>query len=72
MGNVSGGWHNLRELYKLLKKTKTKKGTKPVAIIAKTVKGKGVSFMENDHHWHHGVPKGEQADMAKKELGLHD
>ena len=28
--------------------------TKPTAIIAKTIKGKGVNFMENNNDWHHG------------------
>lgn len=41
---------------------------KPTAIIAKTVKGKGVSFMENQPAWHHKVPTAEQYEQAKKEL----
>jgi len=41
---------------------------RPKALIANTVKGKGVSFMENDPAWHHGVPKGEQVDLARAEL----
>jgi transketolase len=41
---------------------------RPRAIIANTVKGKGVSFMENKASWHHGVPNAEQFATAMKEL----
>ena len=41
---------------------------KPSVIIAKTVKGKGVSFMENQLKWHHGVPNAEQYEQAQEEL----
>lgn len=41
---------------------------KPVCIIAKTVKGKGVSFMENQVGWHGKVPSGEQLTQALEEL----
>lgn len=45
-------------------------GTKPRAIIANTVKGKGVSFMEDDNNWHYRIPTAEQVDAAFRELGL--
>jgi transketolase len=41
---------------------------KPSLIIAHTVKGKGVSFMENQLKWHHGVPSAEQYEAAVHEL----
>jgi transketolase len=41
---------------------------KPSVIIAHTTKGKGVSFMENELKWHHGVPNKEQYEQAQKEL----
>ncbi len=41
---------------------------KPTVIIAETVKGKGVSFMENDILWHYRTPQGEEYDAALKEL----
>ncbi len=41
---------------------------KPSVIIAHTTKGKGVSFMENELKWHHGVPNKEQYEQAIKEL----
>jgi hypothetical protein len=42
---------------------------KPVAIVANTIKGKGVSFMEGDYKWHIGVPTDEQFSQAMTELG---
>lgn len=41
---------------------------KPSVIIAHTIKGKGVSFMENELKWHHGVPSKEQYEQAQQEL----
>jgi transketolase len=41
---------------------------KPSLIIAHTTKGKGVSFMENELKWHHGVPNKEQYEQAQQEL----
>jgi len=45
---------------------------KPSMVIAHTVKGKGVSYMENQLKWHHGVPTQEQYADALKELDLLD
>ena len=41
---------------------------KPTAIICKTIKGKGVSFMENQVDWHGKAPNDEEYEMAVKEL----
>jgi transketolase len=41
---------------------------KPTAIIAHTVKGKGVSFMEDDNNWHYRIPSAEEVLAAKREL----
>ena len=41
---------------------------RPLCVIANTVKGKGVSFMENKASWHHGVPNAEQYGIALEEL----
>lgn len=49
---------------------KAKKAKKPVAIIAKTIKGRGVSFMENIAGWHGKAPDLEQLNLALKELRL--
>lgn len=43
---------------------------KPVAFIAHTVKGKGVSFMEDDNNWHYRAPTAEEVVRARQELGL--
>ncbi len=45
-------------------------GDKPTALIAHTVKGKGVSFMEDDNNWHYRIPTVEQLAAAGKELGI--
>ncbi|MPV51002.1 transketolase [Pseudactinotalea sp. HY160] len=41
---------------------------RPVAVVAHTIKGKGISFMEDDVAWHHKVPSPEQVEAALKEL----
>ena len=43
-------------------------GEKPHAVIAHTIKGKGISFMENKTEWHHTIPTIEQGEMAMVEL----
>lgn len=43
---------------------------RPTAIIAHTVKGKGVSFMEDDNNWHYRIPSAEEVIRAKLELGV--
>lgn len=54
----------LRETFRKLPLEKEK----PTLIIANTVKGKGVSYMEDVKKWHHGVPSDEQYDLAMSEL----
>lgn len=43
---------------------------RPVALIAHTVKGKGVSFMEDDNNWHYRAPTADEVRKAHVELGL--
>jgi transketolase len=43
---------------------------KPIAVLAHTVKGKGVSFMEDDNNWHYRSPTDTELQMALEELGL--
>ncbi len=59
--------HDVAEIDAALQKAKTIKG-KPTAIIANTVKGKGVSFMENLASWHGAAPNDEQYAQAVAEL----
>jgi len=64
--NVDG--HNIKELIQAFEHAKKVKG-KPTAIIANTIKGKGVSFMENKAGWHGKAPNDEQYKQAINELG---
>lgn len=59
--------HSIEELINAFNKAKEVKG-KPTVIIAKTIKGKGISFMENIAGWHGKAPNEEQYNLAKKEL----
>ena len=43
---------------------------RPTAIIAHTVKGKGVSFMEDDNNWHYRIPTAKEVALSKQELGV--
>ena len=61
--------HNMKEVVEALEKAKKMKG-KPIAIIAHTIKGKGVSFMENVAGWHGKAPNKEQLLIALKDLKL--
>jgi transketolase len=59
--------NNIEEFIEAIKKAKLSK-EKPTIIIANTVPGKGVSFMENDYKWHGKPPDKEQAEKALSEL----
>jgi transketolase len=59
--------HNMAAILNALDEADEVHG-RPVAIIARTTKGKGVSFMENSSHWHGGIPNQEQFDTAMAEL----
>jgi len=61
--------HDFKEVLSAYETAKNTKG-KPTVIIAHTVKGKGVSFMENNADWHGRSPNKEQAEQALKELVL--
>src|SRR5699024_2752646 len=59
--------HDFEAIEKALKDAKKTKG-KPTIIIANTVKGKGVSFMENEFLWHSRIPTDDELEAAVKEL----
>ena len=59
--------HNIREIIKILKKVPFK-ADKPNCLIARTVKGKGVSFMENRVLWHYRCPNATEYARALREL----
>lgn len=60
--------HDLRQIMQALDCARLVKG-KPTAIVARTTKGKGCSFMENQVDWHGVAPKGEEIEKALVELG---
>lgn len=63
--NING--HDIEEIIKAFEVAKNVKG-QPTCIIAKTIKGKGVSFMENQASWHGKAPNDEQYKQAIEEL----
>ena len=63
--NIDG--HNFEEILEAFDKAKQVKG-KPTAIIAKTTKGKGISYMENNVGWHGKAPNEEEYNIALREL----
>jgi len=58
--------HNLQEIIRAC----TGKRQKPRAIVADTIKGKGISFMEDDNNWHYRIPTLDEVDACKRELLL--
>ena len=60
--------HDFDELRNAFEQAKQVKD-KPTVIIAHTIKGKGVSYMENNYAWHGAAPNDEQYEQAMKELG---
>ena len=71
----SFGWNSseidgndMQEILTVLSKKPIKRT--PTAIILTTIKGKGVSFMEDDNNWHYKIPTKEEVLKAKKELGI--
>ena len=61
--------HSFDEIDAAFKAASEFKG-KPTAIIAKSIKGKGVSFMENNYKWHGTAPNTEQYEQAMRELNV--
>ncbi|RDB70440.1 transketolase [Eggerthella sinensis] len=60
--------HDIPALVEALAAAKADRAAKPHALIARTVKGKGVSFMENQAGWHGKAPNAEQTEAALAEL----
>jgi len=61
--------HNHDEILRAINQVPAIK-QKPTMIVAHTIKGKGVSFMEDDNNWHYRVPTLEEVKLAKEELGI--
>lgn len=70
----SFGWHCIEvdghDMKQLCAALDAERGDKPLAIVAHTVKGKGVSFMEDDNNWHYRSPDAEELKKAAVELGI--
>ena len=60
--------HDLEQCIDALQQARAGLTSRPTAVIATTIKGKGVSFMENNPEWHGVAPKKEQVEAALKEL----
>jgi transketolase len=60
--------HDMRELAQIMSMPLASR-RKPLAFIAHTVKGKGVSFMEDDNNWHYRIPNEDEVVRAHRELG---
>jgi len=61
--------HDVAELARVMSSVPNGSG-KPIAIVAHTIKGKGVSFMEDDNNWHYRAPNAEEVILAHRELDL--
>jgi transketolase len=60
--------HDFRQIKSALETAKD--SDKPFAIIADTIKGKGIKTMEDDNNWHYRIPTKEEVDSAFAELGI--
>ena len=66
-------WHVVEvdghDIVKIVEEAKNSlRKSQPSLLILNTIKGKGISFMEDDNNWHYIVPSSEQVAMARKEL----
>jgi len=60
--------HNIKQILSCMQHLQNNSNGKPTVVIANTVKGKGVSFMENNHKWHHGGVDKKTYEEAYSEL----
>ncbi|MDD5067759.1 MAG: transketolase [bacterium] len=72
---ASFGWdvktvdgHSLKALVNVLKQARARKSDKPLCIIANTIKGKGISYMEKVPIWHYRCPNEQEYEIAKKDI----
>lgn len=62
--------HDYRQIYDCLQSAKSRGAVdKPLCVIARTIKGRGVRYMENSKYWHHQMPKDHQIEEARQLLG---
>lgn len=60
--------HDFKKLAEAM--TESRADPRPKAIIAHTVKGRGISFMEDDNNWHYRIPNADELARAARELGV--
>lgn len=60
--------HNFNEIFNAFQQHEN--SSRPLMILANTIKGKGVSFMESVTKWHHSVPSEKEVELARKELKI--
>lgn len=65
--NITEG-HSFESIMSTLSDIRSRKSGKPLAVIALTTKGKGISFMENNPIWQYRVPQGDELEQARQEL----
>jgi transketolase len=61
--------HAMGPLVEALEQARARSEDGPVMVVARTVKGKGVSFMEGRHEWHGKAPNDKEFELAMKEIG---
>ncbi len=62
--------HDYDQIFSATSDLRTRNKDVPLAIVANTIKGKGISIMENKRLWHYRVPQGEDLEIAMRDLGL--
>jgi len=62
--------HSIPEILDAFQDARCRRSSKPLVIIAKTVKGKGLSFIEDKPIWHYRIPVGDELDRARQELRI--
>lgn len=67
---VSVNGHSFEEIMDTFAQVRDRSSAKPLAVMAHTIKGKGVSFMEGSPSWHHRLPKGEEVTLGLQQLRL--
>lgn len=66
---IAADGHDHEDLHRAFQEAQAQRGMgKPIVVIAHTVKGKGISFMENNILWHYRTPQGEEYEAAVREL----
>ncbi|MEF8799059.1 MAG: transketolase, partial [Candidatus Bipolaricaulota bacterium] len=62
-------YDQIEDAFRAFREKSSRRG-RPTVIISNNILGKGVSFMEGDYKWHHGVLSADQMDQALEELGV--